>query len=89
MVDWAIKVAGIPPSRILIFSQSLGTAVTLHVSEHFALQSPPTVTAGTILVAPFVDVAMLVATYHVAAFIPILSPLVRFPLLFIYLSTFI
>ena len=89
VVDWAIKVAGIPPSRILIFSQSLGTAVTLAVSEHFALQSPPTVIAGTILVAPFVDVAMLVATYHVAAFIPILSPLVRFPLLFNYLSTFI
>ena len=89
VVDWAIKVAGIPPSRILIFSQSLGIAVTLAVSEHFALQSPPTVIAGTILVAPFVDVAMLVATYHVAAFIPILSPLVRFPLLSNYLSTFI
>ena len=63
--------------------------MTLAVSEHFALQSPPTVIAGTILVAPFIDVAMLVATYHVAAFIPILSRLVRFPLLFNYLSTFI
>jgi len=89
VVDWATKVAGIPPSRILIFSQSLGTAVSLAVSEHFALQSPPIVFAGAILVAPFVDVATLVATYRVAGSIPLLSPLARFPLLFKLLSTFI
>jgi abhydrolase domain-containing protein 12 len=89
VVDWATKVAGIPPSRILIFGQSLGTAVSLAVSEHFALQSPPVVFAGTVLVAPFTDAAMLVATYRVAGSIPILSPLARFPLLFSYLSTFI
>ncbi|MCJ1475500.1 hypothetical protein MMC13_004163 [Lambiella insularis] len=89
VVDWATKVAGIPPSRILIFGQSLGTAVSLAVSKHFALQSPPLVFAGTILVAPFVDVATLVATYRIAGSIPILSPLARFPLLFNYLSSFI
>ncbi len=89
VVDWAIKVAGIPPTRILIFSQSIGTAVSLAVSEYFASQFPPIVFAGTILVAPFVDVATLVATYRVAGSIPILSPLARFPLLFNYLSTFI
>ena len=89
VVNWALKVAGIPPSRILIFGQSLGTAVSLAVSNHFALQSPPVVFAGTILVAPFVDVASLVATYRIAGTIPILSPLARFPLLFNYLGTFI
>ena len=89
VIDWATEVAGIPASRILIFSQSLGTAVALAVSEHFALQSPPKVFAGAILVAPFVDVPTLVATYRVAGSIPILSPLARFPLLFNYLSTFI
>lgn len=89
VVDWAMKDAGIPPSRILLFSQSLGTAVSLAVSEHFTLQSPPIVFAGTILVAPFVDVPTLVATYRVGGSIPILSPLARFPLLFNYLSTFI
>lgn len=89
VVVWATKVAGIPPSRILIFSQSLGTAVSLAMSNHFALQSPPVVFAGTILVAPFVDVASLVATYRIAGTIPILSPLARFPLLFNYLGTFI
>jgi abhydrolase domain-containing protein 12 len=62
IVDWATKVAGIPPSRILIFGQSLGTAVSIAISEHFALQSPPVVFTGTVLVAPFVDVATLMAT---------------------------
>ena len=89
VIDWATKVAGISPSRILIFSQSLGTAVALAISEHFASQSPPEVFAGAILVAPFVDVATLVATYRIAGSIPILSPLARIPLLFNYLSTFI
>jgi abhydrolase domain-containing protein 12 len=45
VADWAMNVAGIPPSRILIFAQSLGTAVTLGVSEHFDLQYPPIVFA--------------------------------------------
>ncbi len=82
VVDWATKVAEIPPSRILIFGQSLGTAVSLTVMEYYALKSPPVVFAGTILVAPFTDVATLVATYRVAGSVPILSPLARFPLLF-------
>jgi abhydrolase domain-containing protein 12 len=89
VADWATKVAGIPPSRILIFGQSLGTAVSIALSEHFALQSPPVVFTGTVLVALFVDVATLVATYRVAGSIPILSPLAKFPLLFNYLRTFI
>ena len=89
VVGWATHVAGVPPSRILIFGQSLGTAVSLAVLEHFALQSPPIVFAGTVLVAPFVDVATLVSTYRVGGTIPLLSPLARFPRLFNYLSTFI
>ncbi|MCJ1420170.1 hypothetical protein MMC32_006527 [Xylographa parallela] len=89
VVDWAIKIAEIPPSRILIFGQSLGTAVSIAISEHFALQTPPVVFTGAVLVAPFVDVATLVATYRVAGLMPILSPFAKFPLLFDYLSSFI
>ena len=89
VVEWAMYVAGVPPSRILIFGQSLGTAVNLAVLEHFALQSPPIVFVGGILVAPFVDVPTLVATYKVAGIFPILSPLARLPFLFNYLSAFI
>ena len=88
-VEWATKVAGIDPRRILIFGQSIGTAVSLAILEHFALKTPPTVFAGTVLVAPFVDVPTLVATYRIAGTIPILSPLARLPSLFDYLNTFI
>ena len=89
VVNWAMHTAKVPPSRILLFGQSLGTAVTLAVSEHFATQSPPIVFIGTILVAPFVDVATLVATYRIAGTLPIISPLARFPSLFSYLKRFI
>ena len=89
VVDWATNVAGIPSSRILIFGQSLGTAVSIAVLEHFALQSPPVLFAGAILVAPFVDVMTLMSTYRVAGTIPIVSPLARFPRVFHYLGTFI
>ena len=89
VMKWAMEVARIPASRILIFSQSIGTAVTLAVSEHYALQSPPTVFAGTILVAPFVDAATLVATYRLAGTIPLLGPVSKFGVFFEYLKSFI
>ncbi|KAL8898784.1 MAG: hypothetical protein Q9207_006525 [Kuettlingeria erythrocarpa] len=89
VVDWAINTAGVPASRILIFGQSIGTAVSLAVSEYYARQSPPVVFAGTVLVASFADVATLVATYKIAGTIPIISPLVRFPRLFEYFTSFI
>jgi abhydrolase domain-containing protein 12 len=89
VVDWAMNAVGIPSSRILIFSQSMGTAVSITVAKHLALQSLPVVFAGTVLVAPFTDVAILVSTYRVAGIIPILSPLAKIPLLFNYLQRFI
>ncbi|KAI7498410.1 alpha/beta-hydrolase [Hortaea werneckii] len=89
VVEWALHDVGIPPSRILIFSQSLGTAVNMAVAEYYATQETPTVFAGHILVAPFVDVPTLVSTYSVAGTIPILGPVAKFPALFNYLRTFI
>lgn len=89
VVEWALNVARIPPSRILIYSQSLGTAVNMAVAEHFTLQKPPVVFAGHILTAPFVDVATLVSTYSVAGTVPILGPVAKFPKFFNYLRTFI
>lgn len=89
VVDWAMNIAGIPPSRILLFAQSMGTAVAIAVSKHLALQDTPIVFAGTVLVAPFVDVATLVSTYRIAGTIPILSPIARFPILFKTLQRFI
>ena len=89
IVDWAMTIAQIPPARILIFSQSLGTAVNLAIAEKYGSQSPSTIFAGHILVAPFVDTASLVSTYSLAGTIPLLSPLARFPALFRYLSSFV
>ena len=88
-VEWALNVAKVPASRILIFSQSLGTAVNIAVAEHYAQQNPSTVFAGHVLVAPFVDVPTLVSTYSVAGTVPILGPLAKFPALFQYLQSFI
>lgn len=87
VVDWAMNVAEIPPERILIYSQSLGTAVNMAIAEYFVQQD--IVFAGHILTAPFVDVPTLVSTYSVAGTVPILGPLARFPTLFNYLLGFI
>ncbi|KAH7336609.1 Alpha/Beta hydrolase protein [Rhexocercosporidium sp. MPI-PUGE-AT-0058] len=89
VVEWVTIVAGIYPSRIVVFGQSMGTAVALAMSEHFALQSPPVVFAGTVLVAPLVDVATLVSTYKIAGTIPLLSSLARFPTAFAHMCTLI
>ncbi|KAE8447817.1 hypothetical protein EG329_010046 [Mollisiaceae sp. DMI_Dod_QoI] len=89
VAEWAVNTAGIPSSRVLIFGQSLGTTVSIAISNQFAQQTPPVVFAGTVLVAPFVAVATLVSTYCVAGAIPISSPLAQFPLLFRSLQRFI
>jgi abhydrolase domain-containing protein 12 len=88
VIDWAMNVAGIPPSRILVFAQSMGTAVSVAISNYFALKSPPVVFAGTVLVAPFIDAATLASSYRLVGTIPLLSPLAKFPLLFNYLQRF-
>ncbi|KAJ4309722.1 hypothetical protein N0V94_008792 [Neodidymelliopsis sp. IMI 364377] len=89
LVNFAIETVGVPPERIVIFAQSIGTAVALSVTHHLALQSPPTLFAGTVLVAPFADVASLTKTYKVAGTIPLLSPVAYFPKLLALLNHFI
>lgn len=87
VVDWALSVAKVPPSRILIFGQSLGTAVNVAIAEHYAKRG--TFFAGHILVAPFVDTPTLVQTYRIAGTIPLLGPLAKLPAVFDYLRTFL
>jgi abhydrolase domain-containing protein 12 len=89
IIDWAMKVADIPSERILIFAQSMGTAVSVAISNYFALKSPPVIFAGTVLVAPFIDAATLASSYRLAGTIPLLSPLARFPVLFNFLQRFL
>jgi abhydrolase domain-containing protein 12 len=89
VVEWAMQAANIPPSRILIFGQSLGTAVNLAIAEHFALQSQPIIFAGHVLVAPFVDAPSLMATYKIAGTIPLLGPVANITPLFEYLKQYL
>lgn len=89
LVNFATETAGIPPERIVLFAQSIGTAVAMSLTHHLAVQSPPLLFAGTVLVAPFADVASLTKTYKVAGTIPLLSPVAFFPKLLALLNNFI
>lgn len=78
VVDWAMRIAKIPPGRILILGQSLGTAVATAVVEHFAIQRGVEF-AGIILVAAFSDLPTLTLTYAIGGVVPLLSPLRPYP----------
>ena len=79
LVDWALEVANVPPERILLLGQSLGTAVTTAVAEHFVLRSPQIDFAGVVLAAAFSDIPTLMLTYSAGGIVPILSPLRPYP----------
>lgn len=86
---WAMEEAGIPPSRIVLFAQSLGTAVSISLANHMASSPDPILFSGMVLVAPFANVELLTATYRVAGIIPILDPIAKIPRLLTWLNTFI
>lgn len=89
LAEWAIKDAGIPPSRIVLFGQSIGTGVAISLAHHLASLPEPTLFSGMVLVAPFADVELLTATYRLAGRIPLLDPIARFPSLLSLLNTLI
>lgn len=92
LVDWALEEAKIPPSRIVVWSQSIGTAVATKLVHYMAaLRDPdkPILFSGLVMVAPFADVKSLTATYRVAASVPLLEPVARFPRLLEFLNSFI
>lgn len=82
--DWVTKVARIPPERIVIFGQSLGSAVSIALANHLAGQVPPVSCAGLVITSSFSDLASLTATYRIGGLVPVLSPVARFPKLFHY-----
>ncbi|KAL8682623.1 MAG: hypothetical protein Q9186_001310 [Xanthomendoza sp. 1 TL-2023] len=77
-VQWAMDVARIPPERIVLVGQSLGTAVAAAVAEHFVRVSQIEF-AGVVLIAAFSDMPTLLLTYSIKGFLPILSPLRPYP----------
>ena len=76
-VDWAMRVAKIPSNKIVILGQSLGTAVTAAVVEHYAEMG--TEFAGVVLIAGFTDLPNLLTSYSIAGWVPLLSPLQHYP----------
>lgn len=80
LVKWAMEVAGIPPERMVILGQSLGTAVGTAVAEHFVVEERSEF-KGIVLVAGFSDMPTLLENYAIGGFIPILSPLRPCPFL--------
>lgn len=86
-VDWAMHVAGIPADRIVLLGQSLGTAVTSGVAEHYAIQGIEF--AGIILAAGFSSMPALLASYTAGGVIPVLSPIRPIPPLLRFFQSFI
>jgi len=78
LVSWALEVARIPSERIVIFGQSLGTAVSVAVAEHFVLETQIEF-AGIVLVAGFSDIPTLMLSYYIGGIVPILAPLRSYP----------
>jgi pimeloyl-ACP methyl ester carboxylesterase len=72
-----MTVAKVSSDRIVILGQSLGTAVTSAVVEHYALRGIEF--AGVVTIAAFTDLPNLLTSYSIAGYIPILSPLRYFP----------
>ncbi|KAJ3525243.1 hypothetical protein NM208_g11725 [Fusarium decemcellulare] len=82
VADWAINTAGIPPERIVIFGQSLGSAVSVALVNELAQRKPSIHFAGLVVTASFADVPQLTATYRIGGFIPVLSPVAKVKPLF-------
>ncbi|KAF4986254.1 hypothetical protein FDECE_16047 [Fusarium decemcellulare] len=82
VADWAINTAGIPPERIVIFGQSLGSAVSVALVNELAQRKPSIHFAGLVVTASFADVPQLTATYRIGGVIPVLSPVAKVKPLF-------
>ncbi|GAB1311044.1 AB hydrolase-1 domain-containing protein [Madurella fahalii] len=91
VADWAMHTACIPPERIVIFGQSLGSAVAIALVHELANpQREPSNKihfAGLVVTATFSDIAQLTATYRIGGVIPVLSPVARVPLLFNFFTS--
>lgn len=72
-VDWVINVAGVPAERILVYGQSLGTAVASGAAE--ACASKGIELSGVVLVAGFSNLPTMLSGYRLSGLIPVLGPL--------------
>ncbi|KZM22720.1 Acylglycerol lipase [Ascochyta rabiei] len=77
VVDWALHVARIPPSRIVLLGHSLGTAVSTAVAVQYADMGVEF--AGIILCAAFTNAGNAFASYSIAGVVPVLAPVKMIP----------
>lgn len=77
VADWALNTAGIKPEQIVVFGQSLGSAVALALVHELAIRQPAVHFAGLVITASFFDMPHLTATYRIGGVIPVLSPVAK------------
>ncbi len=88
VADWALHTTGIPPDRIVVFGQSLGSAVAIAIVHELSTNTRGRPDhrkihfAGLVVTATFSDIAQLTATYRIGNVIPVLSPVAKVPPLF-------
>lgn len=87
LVEWAMNVAGIPASHIVLLGQSLGTAVASGVAEHYVQKDVEF--AGIVLVAGFSDLPTMLTEYRIGGLIPVLAPFRASPALLRMFQRFI
>ncbi|KAK0735996.1 Alpha/Beta hydrolase protein [Apiosordaria backusii] len=78
LLDFLLNECHIPPNRIVLLGQSLGTAVVAAVTHHFALNHQIDF-AGSVIVAGFSSLPTMLSGYSIAGFIPVLAPLRAWP----------
>jgi abhydrolase domain-containing protein 12 len=78
-IDWVINIARVDPSRILLVSQSLGTAIAMGVATRYHEAHPHHPLAGIVAIAAFTSLRNLVGKYRMAGVLPLLGPLNVFP----------
>lgn len=77
VVDWAMNVAEVPSSKIVLMGQSLGTAVASGVADHYSRKGIEF--AGIVLIAGFSHLPTMLTNYAIGGFLPVLAPLRLFP----------
>lgn len=74
LVDFALDTLQIPPSRIVLLGQSLGTAVAAATAERYSRERGLDF-AGVVLVASFSSLPTMLANYALGGVVPLLRPL--------------
>lgn len=74
LVDFALATLQLPPSRVLLLGQSLGTAVAAAAAEQLSRERGLDL-AGVVLVAPFSSLPTMLANYALGGVVPLLRPL--------------